>query len=103
MLNLIYKKWNELDQSHKNFIHPISSHPMSSSRKQILDYHKVLDWNKENNIYILPLQDMHSGSFLLTDNQIRQILKSVGKALKTMHKRGICHGLVIPDNILIDK
>ena len=92
-------KWEGLEEVHKNFVHP-----KLEAKRFDFNCHNVLEWNREQGLYVLPLQDydMNNGSVLLSDNSIRMILTSVGKALVSLHKSGISHGLVTPENILID-
>ena len=66
--------------------------------------HSILEWNRDQELYVLAISDYknNDGGVLLTDNNIKKVLKTVGKALKYMHGLGIAHGMVDPSNIQID-
>ena len=44
----------------------------------------------------------NDGGVFLTDDSIRSVLKTIGSALQKMHKKGLCHGMLTPENILLN-
>ena len=64
-------------------------------------YHRIVEWSAGEDAYMVMPGGVTDEAGLLPQETIRAVLMSIGEALKKLHKRGIAHGLVTPEHILV--
>ena len=66
--------------------------------------HSILEWSNELGLYVVPMRDLNlnDGKAILSDDSILKVIRATSKALHSLHKQGICHGMIEPENIMIN-
>ena len=70
------------------------------------EFCSILEWNMDTELYTKSRRDVGLApgisGWILSDDIIRAVLITLGQSLRSLHKKGLAHGNIRPENILID-
>ena len=70
------------------------------------EFCSILEWNMDTDLYTKSRRDVGlapgMSGWILSDDIIRAVLITLAQNLHALHKKGLAHGKIRPENILID-